>query len=147
MERVFSTIPTVLSVTASDETTVEALVLAAWKEVAGKALNRRTRAIRLVDRRLTIAVNDAIWQKNLEDLAPGFIARLSRIAGDRKVTFIEFVVDPVAAAGEIDGNTTEPRGFDLDVSLIESANAIADEKLRENFLETATAYLARQTAR
>lgn len=146
MERVFSTIPSVISATASDELTDEALVFAAWREVAGETLSRRTRAIALVNKRLTIAVNDSVWQRNLEDLAPGFIARLNRITGDRTVTFIDFVIDAAAVDGEAKDKMATTPDFDLSASLIASANAIADENLRERFLATAADYLARQAA-
>ncbi len=146
MERVFSTIPAVLSATATDDATAEALVLAAWKNIAGEALNRRTRAIGVTGKKLTIAVADAVWQRNLEDLAPGFIARLNRIAGERTVTFIEFVVDPKAAGSGHQSETASPN-FALDESLVEAANAITHEGLRENFLATAADYLARQARR
>jgi hypothetical protein len=144
MERLFSTIPSVLSATASDEVTVEALVFAAWKNVAGEALNRRTRAKTFSGRKLTVAVNDAVWQKNLEDLAPGFVARVNRIAGEGTVRFIKFVIDPFAVDGDPLDRKTAERDFDLSASLIDSANAITDERLRENFLATAADYLARQ---
>jgi hypothetical protein len=146
MERVFSTIPAVLSATATDDATAEAFVLAAWKNVAGEVLNKRTRAIGVSGKKLTIAVADAVWQRNLEDLAPGFIARLNRIAGDRAVTFIEFVVDPAAVRSSHRSEPASPN-FALDASLVEAANAITHEGLRENFLATAADYLARQTRR
>lgn len=147
MERVFNTIPSVISTTASDESTAEALVFAAWREIAGETLSRRARAIALVRKRLTVAVNDAVWQRNLEDLAPGFIARLNRITGDRTVTFIDFVVDSKPFNDALKAASKDDNDLDLSASLIEAADAINDEELRKNFLATANDYLARQTAR
>lgn len=147
MERVFNTIPSVISATASDESTAEAIAFAAWREIAGEALSRRTRPIALVKKRLTVAVNDAVWQRNLEDLAPGFIARLNRITGDRTITFIDFVVDATPFNDAPKAASKDEKDLDLSASLIEAADAINDEALRKNFLATANDYLARQTAR
>ena len=79
-------------------------------------------------------------------VAPGFIARLNRITGDRTVTFIDFVIDAAAVDGEAKDKMATTPDFDLSASLIASANAIADENLRERFLATAADYLARQAA-
>lgn len=146
MERVFSTIPSVLASASSDESTAEALVFAAWKNVAGEAVNRRTHAVKLAGRKLTVAVDDAVWQRNLAELAPGFIARINRIAGEGTVRFIEFTVDQKAVR-RVENKTTQPSDFALSSSLVTAAGAIADERLRQNFLAAAADYLARQNAR
>ena len=150
MERLFGAIPAVLNSLGSSAETDEAIVFAAWKSCAGDLLNERTAALEFFEDRLIVAVVDQTWRRHLEDLSPQMLAKINGRLGQGTVTFIEFVIDAAAinrtdAGGINEIDIKEPA--QVDASLADAANAIADNKLREQFIETAAAYLARQEQR
>ena len=147
MERLFAAIPSVLSGLGSSAETDEALVIAAWRECAGELLSERTAATEFFENRLVIAVADETWRRHLEELAPQLLYKLNSRLADGTVSYIEFVVDAASISnkdrpksGEIDlGHAAE-----IEPSLADAAAAIADENLREQFINTAAVYLAKQ---
>jgi hypothetical protein len=74
----------------------EAPVLA-WPLVCGSAVAERTRAVTFATGILRVEVADTGWKRELQALAPRYVAMINRYA--RQVSRIEFVVvapDPVA---------------------------------------------------
>jgi len=65
--------------------------LLAWPLVCGSAVAERTRAVEFIDKVLRIEVPDAGWRRELQSLAPRYLATLNRYAG-QKVERIEFVI-------------------------------------------------------
>jgi len=70
----------------------EAPVLA-WPLVCGSKVAERTRALGFVDAVLRVEVPDAGWKRELQGLAPRYLAQVNRYAGQR-VERIEFVIRP-----------------------------------------------------
>ena len=149
MERLFGAIPAVLDSVGSSAETDEAIVFAAWKTCAGDLLNERTAALEFFEDRLIVAVVDETWRRHLEDLSPQMLAKINGRLGQGTVTFIEFVIDAAAInrkdAGRNEIEIEEPA--EVNASLADAANAIADNKLREQFINAAAVYLARQEHR
>ncbi len=143
MEPIFSTIPKIVYGLDVENNVTPTLAFAAWRNIAGDLLNERTVATRLEDSRLTVAVEDETWQKHLEGLAPQMVARLNGALRQGEVKRIEFVVDAkfVASSKERSRQSSE-KEYGVPESLAAAAEAIADEKLRENFVSAAGAYLA-----
>lgn len=148
MERVFGTIPAVLSRLGVNDNATEAVVFVAWRQTAGEMLSERTSAVEYFENRLVIAVEDRTWQRHLEDLAPQMLARLNGTLGQGTVKFIEFRIAPSALA---DAKSRRPRNVKvaatrapISPSLIDVANEIGDVSLRESFLNAAAAYLDRK---
>jgi predicted nucleic acid-binding Zn ribbon protein len=71
--------------------------LLAWPLVCGSSVAERTRAVSFVDGVLRVEVADAGWKRELQTLAPRYLAALNRYAG-QNVNRIEFVVDATADA-------------------------------------------------
>jgi hypothetical protein len=65
--------------------------LLAWPLACGSSVAERTRALNFTDGILRVAVADAGWRKELQNLAPRYVAALNRYAADR-VTRVEFIV-------------------------------------------------------
>jgi predicted nucleic acid-binding Zn ribbon protein len=65
--------------------------LLAWPLVCGSAVAERTRAVEFIDKVLRIEVPDAGWRRELQSLAPRYLATLNRYTG-QKVERIEFVI-------------------------------------------------------
>lgn len=145
MERVFGTIPVVLSGLGLNDSATEAVVFVAWRQTAGEMLSERTSPVEFFESRLVIAVEDRTWQRHLEDLAPQMLAQLNGKLGQGTVKFIEFRIAPASLAeakrkrarNTKAANTRAP----IAPSLVNAANDIADESLRKSFLNAAAAYL------
>jgi hypothetical protein len=67
--------------------------LLAWPLVCGSVVAERTRALEFADAVLRVEVPDAGWKREMQSLAPRYLATLNRYAG-QKVTRIEFVIRP-----------------------------------------------------
>jgi hypothetical protein len=65
--------------------------LLAWPLVCGSAVAERTRALHFANSILSIEVPDSGWKREMQDLAPRYIAAMSRYA-PQKVERIEFVI-------------------------------------------------------
>jgi hypothetical protein len=65
--------------------------LLAWPLVCGSAVAERTRAVQFADGILRVEVPDAGWKREMQSLAPRYVASMNRYAG-QKVERIEFVI-------------------------------------------------------
>lgn len=63
----------------------------AWPLVCGSKVAERTQALDFVDAVLRVEVADAGWKREMQNLAPRYLATLNRYAG-QKVERIEFVI-------------------------------------------------------
>jgi hypothetical protein len=68
----------------------------AWPVVCGSAVAERTRAIDFADGILRVDVADAGWKRELQGLAPRYVAIINRYV-TRNVQNIEFIVAPTRA--------------------------------------------------
>ena len=145
MERVFGTIPAVLSGLGVNDSATEAVVFVAWRQTAGEMLSERTSAVEYFENRLVIAVEDLTWQRHLEDLAPQMLAQLNGKLGQGTVKFIEFRIAPAVLADAKSERARSAKELKarapIAPSLVDAANNIADPALRESFLTAAAAYL------
>ena len=65
--------------------------LLAWPLVCGSVVAERTRALEFVNAVLRVEVPDAGWKREMQSLAPRYLATLNRYAG-QKVARIEFMI-------------------------------------------------------
>jgi hypothetical protein len=65
--------------------------LLAWPLVCGSVVAERTRALEFAHAALRVEVPDGGWKREMQVLAPRYLAALNRYAG-QKVERIEFVV-------------------------------------------------------
>jgi hypothetical protein len=65
--------------------------LLAWPLVCGSVVAERTRALEFADAVLRVEVPDTGWKRELQVLAPRYLAQINRYAG-QKVEKIEFVI-------------------------------------------------------
>jgi predicted nucleic acid-binding Zn ribbon protein len=69
--------------------------LLAWPVVCGATVAEKTRALSFVDGVLVVAVPDAAWRNQLQQMYQQYLAALNHIAG-QEVRNISFVVAPHA---------------------------------------------------
>ena len=148
MEQLFGAIPFVLSGLATTDGIDEAVVFASWKRCAGDLLRARTAPLEFFENRLVVAVADETWRRHLEDLSPQMLYKLNAALGNGTVKFIEFRINAraVAAVKKKEAKTVADadRSAEISPSLTAAAQAIGDEALRKQFLNTAGLYLAKQ---
>jgi hypothetical protein len=72
--------------------------LSAWPVVCGSAVAERTRAESFADGILRVTVSDAAWKRELQGLAPRYVAAMNRYVAQR-VDRIEFLVKPATPRG------------------------------------------------
>lgn len=151
MEPLFGAIPKVLGEIVPNACVNSAVVFAAWSRCAGDLLKMRTAPVNFTANRLVIAVEDKIWQRNLEDLSPKMLVKLNMSLGQGTVKFIEFrvnkkAIDAIRERNQNANKTTETP-VEAPLSLIKAADAITNVNLREQFLSSAAVYLERQRNR
>jgi len=74
--------------------------LLAWPLVCGSSVAERTRAVSFLDGVLRVEVSDAGWKRELQVLAPRYLATLNRYTG-QTVTRIEFLVVGQSVGGSL----------------------------------------------
>ncbi len=153
MQDLFKLLPKLMEQFEDSDEVREAVVFAAWKRAAGDSLSSHTAAIEVIDKRLLVAVKDETWKRHLESLAGQMIFKLNSILGQAAVTFIDFRVDEDLIIKDsqslVEESVSEEERKELALkevssNLRTSADSIADEELRNQFLLAAGSCLARK---
>jgi hypothetical protein len=146
MNQLIKSLPGVLRAAGDSAEVAEAAAIAAWKYAAGEGLKEYAVALKLEDRRLTVAVADAIWQKQLTSMRGQLLFRVNSTLGRPLVSALEFVIDAKLVKPHVEQPKPEDEPFDNEVplELWSAANAIRDKELRKRFLNTALLALRRK---
>ena len=146
MNQLIKSLPTILRAAGDSEEVAEAAAIAAWKHAAGDGLKGHAVPVKLENRTLTVAVADAIWQKQLNLMRGQLLFRVNTILGQPLVSAIEFVIDPklATAQAEQEKPNEEPLDNEVPLELWSAANAIHDKELRKTLLKTALLSLKRK---
>jgi len=149
MEALFHALPALLEALPDNEMVREAVVFAAWRRCAGEQLVEHTCPVKFEENRLTVAVADKSWQKNLASLASQMIFKINAVLGSAVVTYIEFVIDAKKLkSGKVQNlshdGTEGSADAEVTPELMRAAAAITDEKMRREFLAAAAGCTARR---
>jgi hypothetical protein len=146
MNQLIKSLPGVLRAAHNSPEVAEAAAIAAWKHAAGEGLKDRAVPLKLEDRKLLVAVADAIWQKQLHSMRAHLLFRMNSTLGQPIVGEIEFVIDPkLATRVEEQKPANEPLDNEVPLELWSAANAIHDKELRRSFLKAAMVSLKRRS--
>jgi len=138
MNQLIKSLPGVLRAAGDSTEVAEAAAIAAWKHAAGDGLKEHAVPLKLENRTLTIAVADAIWQKQLHFMRGQLLFRVNSILGKPLVGALDFVIDPkLAKAPVIQPAQQEFLDTEVPLELWSAASAIQDKDLRKKFLKTA----------
>lgn len=135
---------------ADDPEMRAAFAPAAWRRAAGEELARHTAFISLENSRMTIAVADAMWKKQLDKMAARLVYLCSRELGEGSVKFVEFIIAPEQIATRaVSANSAgiDTAAAEVTPDLKNAAANISNEKLREAFLGAAANSLSRKKRR
>jgi len=153
MEALFRSLPKLIKEFEDTEEVREAVVFAAWREIAGESLSEHTVPFRLYKKHLIIHVADKMWKRHLETLSGQMIFKLNSALGQAIVTFIEFRIDEETLRAErakhrvnqmTDEQLREIALEEVTPKLRHAADAIKDDNLRYQFLLAAGSCLARK---
>ena len=148
MDDIFSALPVLLDRHNDNEDVRRAVIFAVWRRIAGESLAGRATPVDLGENRLTVAVADRNWQRNLEQLAKEMIFKMNYIFGTPEVKFIEFVIDAEAlrpSTMRTDRSEFEAAALDqINDPLRKAADGIEDDEMRRRFLLAAGSCLARK---
>jgi hypothetical protein len=139
MNQLIKSLPGVLRAAGDSEEVAAAAAIAAWKHAAGDGLREHAVPLKLENRTLTVAVADAIWQKQLTSMRGQLLFRVNSILGQPLVSALEFIIDPRRAKPPVEQAKAQDQPLDNEVplELWSAANAIKDKELRRKFLRTA----------
>jgi len=104
MEQVGSTLEKIVARSLRQAPPAEAPLMA-WPVVCGSSVAERTQALSFADGILSVAVADPGWKRELQALAPRYLAAINRYTG-QAVLRIEFVVAPERTSPERSSNLT-----------------------------------------
>lgn len=153
MQDLFRALPKLLKEFEDTEEVREAVVFAAWRRIAGESLLEHTVPLRLYNKHLIIAVADKMWKRHLETLSGQMIFKLNSILNQPIVTFIEFRIDQETLETKraeqrqkklTDEELNEIALDEITPQIRHSADAIADDNLRYQFLLAAGSCLVRK---
>jgi hypothetical protein len=144
MDQLINSLPALLQVAGDTEEIRKTAAAVAWDHVAGEALRLQTATLGLEQQRLSIAVSDAIWKRQLESMSGQLLFRLNSLLGHGVVKFIDFQVDPgaVQTAAEkraaVQYRRAKPeRELPVPFELVTAAATIHNSKLRKAFIGAA----------
>jgi len=144
MENFIKALPAVISAAGGSEEVIEAACLGAWKHAVGEALSGRAIAERFTGNTLVVAVEDKIWQKQLEQMRDQFLFRLNKVLGTPLIKGLEFRIAPESFQRNspvVNESTSSQRP--IPIELISAAANIEDAGLRKAFLGAAVSCVNR----
>ncbi len=153
MQDLFRSLPKLLKEFEDTPEVREAVVFAAWRNIAGESLSGHTIPFRLHNKHLIVHVADNTWKRHLETLSGQMVFKLNSVLGQAIVTYIEFRIDAEALRAEraknkksllTDQQLEEIALDEVTPKLRHSADAIKDDNLRYQFLLAAGSCLARK---
>ena len=149
MNQLIKSLPGVLRAAGGADEVAEAAAIAAWKHAAGDGLKEHAVPLKLENRTLTVAVADAIWQKQLTSMRSQLLFRVNSILGQPIVGALEFLFDSKLAQPRVEQLKAKDQPLDNEVplELWSAANAIHDQELRRSFLKTALLALKRRSSK
>lgn len=149
MEGLTSLLPRVLRGAGDSPEAVEQCVFAAWVSVVGRQVARVTAPLRLHQKRLSVAVLDDGWRRQLKAISGQITFKINAALGAAEVRAVDLAIDraKVHAAHPDPGRVTFSATLEHTLPLQENADLIPDPVLRDAFLRVAGKCLERNAAR
>jgi hypothetical protein len=140
MDQLIKALPSLMRAAGKNHEVALAAAQAAWNHACGELLRKHTVVTGFQDRKLTVAVGDGVWKRQLERMSPQLLYRLNALLGSSEVTFIEFEVN-ARAVDELNNKANEPKvdssPAPVPAELLGDAASIRDPNLRRAFLGAA----------
>ena len=142
MDKLIKTLPAILRASGASAEVIEAACLSAWKHAVGEGLSSHAIPVELQEQTLVVAVADAIWKRQLEQMRGQLLYRVNSVLGQSLVKSIELRIDPQRIELARVAHATARKGPSADYKvpeeLLTAAAGIDDVDLRRAFLGAAT---------
>ncbi len=142
MDKLIKTLPAILRASGASAEVVEAACLSAWKHAVGEGLSSHAVPVQLQEQTLVVAVADAIWKRQLEQMRGQLLYRVNSVLGQSLVKSIELRIDPrrieLARAANASARKGSSPDYRVPAELLTAAAGIEDVDLRRAFLGAAT---------
>ena len=128
----------------------ELAVKLAWRRAAGPGLRQHATPLGFEAGTLSVAVRDALWQKQLEHMSAELIYRTNNLLGQGLVEKLVFRIEPALVSSETEdsrGSQAPRRDAPAPPELLFAAGTIADEELRARFIRAAQNCISRRESR
>lgn len=148
MQEIAKIIPQLLRMAQHSEEFAESACAFAWRACVGGAISRVSLPGRLYRKTLKVTVIDETWKRQLERMSGQILFKMNSLLGTTVVTCLEFGVNAEAVR-----QAHRPLIFPVadtpltDPTLLEASNRIRNDRLREQFMKTASKYLQSQQER
>ena len=140
MDQLIKALPSLMRAAGKNHEVALAAAQAAWKHACGELLRKHTAVTDFQDRKLTVAVGDAVWKRQLESMSPQLLYRLNALLGSGEVTYVDFQVN-ARVVDELNNKANEPvlerSPPPVPAELLGDAASIRDPNLRRAFLGAA----------
>lgn len=124
------------------------IVFAAWRRTSGSLIAENARPFAFTGSTLRIAVRDKNWQRQLADHSREYLFKINSMLKGIAVDRVEFVIQPSAFdAPELRAKEILTESALLPADVTDSAKAIVDNGLRDQFLKAAAAAETRNSNR
>jgi len=151
VKNIIGLLPRLVDAAGENSQILETAAQIAWSRAAGDGLWASTAPLRLYDRKLEVAVPDAIWQTQLKAMSAELLARVNWLLGRDVVKSLEFRIGPESL--QTFRAQTERKNFSgrerasLPEEVLSAAGTIQDETLRQRFLAAAGSVIARRESK
>jgi predicted nucleic acid-binding Zn ribbon protein len=147
MDKLIKTLPAILQASGASQEIAEAASIAAWKHAVGEGLSIHAVPVQLQNATLVVAVEDAIWKRQLEQMRGQLLFRLNSVLGQALVKSIELRIDPgtllKSRAKEESHSQRAYLDHEVPAEILSAAADIEDVDLRRAFLGAATSCIRR----
>lgn len=143
MEKLVNSLPAILAAAGDSAEVRQAACLSAWKVTTGDSLSQRAIACEFNNDTLIVVVEDAVWQKQLEQMRPQLLWRVNSMLGEPLVKAIEFRIDATVFSERRQNAVVRASHAPIPVELLSAAAQIEDVELRRAFLGAASSCLQR----
>lgn len=142
-------LPKLLQATGANPEMVEIAARIAWTRAAGEGLRLHAVPFHLHKNTLVVAVDDAMWQKQLRTMSAELIFRINQMLGRSVVDFIEFRIDPATVAKAkaeawAAKSPAQAKHIPIPAEVVSAAGSIADPDLRQRFVRAAENCITRR---
>src|SRR6185295_175712 len=101
MDQLINSMPSLLRAAGDIKEVALSAAQASWDHIAGEGLRNHTAVVDFENKKLTVAVGDTVWQRQLEPMSAQLLFRLNSVMGTGTVRFIEYRVDATALESRV----------------------------------------------
>lgn len=148
MHELFETLRAMLKRMPDNADVRQAVIFAAWRRIAGRSVYVHAMPFAVEGKKLTVAVDNLTWHRQMVSLAPQYLMKISSVIGNNVIDLIDFQIMPEMFSGQTTEFENSNDAADVALrelgssELLNAAEKIGDEDLRKNFLLAAAGSLA-----